>query len=433
MAKRKTTWKNRIVFAKNFRGFEYLEIDLNENLFLVGDNSSGKSSILHLVDFVCSTDLMDAPELNDELFVGRFDFFSPFFNEADVTIGITVQSDTESVARIITISKSNEEYPTVKKCTLACDSIAMTLLHENEETWTRKFDQRNNWSPLSLLKSHETKTDFVKLNTEKKGRVNSPFLFLDAIISSLNEDTVPSSIGTMLVRDLTPYTRHVSPVRASPEYFYVLDRRFKPLGTHFAALMHDVQDHIAEEAKRFQKIINKFGKESGLFDRLLFERPNSDSYESPIFVRVEIRGEKFYLHQVGIGVSQVAPILAETQSALVGVIPVDLLLIQQPELHLHPMAQAALGEYFFEASKGGFTFIIETHSDYLIDRFRARVNESNKRRKKKQPSRMSIGYCYSSKKGNKIRRIKIDEKGRLVDPPPSYHRFFMKELSRTIF
>jgi predicted ATP-dependent endonuclease of OLD family len=51
------------VFARNFRGFKNIEVELAGTNFLVGDNSSGKSSILHLIDSVLRDELSSVPKL----------------------------------------------------------------------------------------------------------------------------------------------------------------------------------------------------------------------------------------------------------------------------------------------------------------------------------------------------------------------------------
>lgn len=75
------------------------------------------------------------------------------------------------------------------------------------------------------------------------------------------------------------------------------------------------------------------------------------------------------LTHVGVGVSQVLPIvvmslLAEPDSTLV---------FEQPELHLHPRVQTLLGDFFLSIALLGKQCIVETHSEYLINRLRFRV------------------------------------------------------------
>jgi hypothetical protein len=75
------------------------------------------------------------------------------------------------------------------------------------------------------------------------------------------------------------------------------------------------------------------------------------------------------LTNVGVGVSQVLPIIV---MALLAESP-TILIFEQPELHLHPKVQARLADFFLSVALIGKQCLLETHSEYLIDRFRRRV------------------------------------------------------------
>jgi predicted ATPase len=72
---------------------------------------------------------------------------------------------------------------------------------------------------------------------------------------------------------------------------------------------------------------------------------------------------------VGIGVSQVLPVLILCLAAP----PDSTVLLEQPELHLHPAVQSRLGDFFAACALSGRQMIIETHSEHLINRFRLLV------------------------------------------------------------
>jgi predicted ATPase len=75
---------------------------------------------------------------------------------------------------------------------------------------------------------------------------------------------------------------------------------------------------------------------------------------------------------VGVGVSQVLPTLV-----LALIAPVNsVLLYEQPELHLHPKAQSILADFFLGMSMLGKQCIVETHSEYIVNRLRRRIVEA---------------------------------------------------------
>jgi len=83
------------------------------------------------------------------------------------------------------------------------------------------------------------------------------------------------------------------------------------------------------------------------------------------------RGTTANLADVGFGVSQVLPVLVQGLLMRTG----GIYLVQQPEIHLHPDAQAGLADFFIYLASYGVVTIVETHSEYLLLRLRRRLAE----------------------------------------------------------
>lgn len=119
------------------------------------------------------------------------------------------------------------------------------------------------------------------------------------------------------------------------------------------------------------------------------------------------------LTQVGVGVSQVVPILvlallAPTESTLI---------FEQPELHLHPKIQSRLADFFYSMTLLGKQCIVETHSEYLINRLRylSASEEDSK------VSENTIIYFVEKPENKSIyRQIRIDELGSLDAWPDGF-------------
>lgn len=79
------------------------------------------------------------------------------------------------------------------------------------------------------------------------------------------------------------------------------------------------------------------------------------------------------LTSVGVGVSQVLPVLAVCLLAEPG----DVVLLEQPELHLHPALQMRLADFLLACVDSGRQIIVETHSEHLVNRLRRRVAEDD--------------------------------------------------------
>jgi hypothetical protein len=91
--------------------------------------------------------------------------------------------------------------------------------------------------------------------------------------------------------------------------------------------------------------------------------------------RIELVDSVGLSHQpqdVGVGISQVLPVVVAAQDGSASVV-----CIEQPELHIHPAVQVGLGDLFIDgAVKQGLSFLIETHSEHLVMRLQRRLREA---------------------------------------------------------
>ena len=190
--------------------------------------------------------------------------------------------------------------------------------------------------------------------------------------------------------------------------------------------------HFRDKAKwtELKAKLDAFGRESGLFDD--FSVKQLTSVEGGPF-QLQVRkfgkrgrkGQKRNLVDVGFGVSQVLPVLA----ALFRADGPPMFLLQQPELHLHPSAQAALGSLFCRTAEAGRQLIVETHSDYIMNRIRLDIRD---RRTKLRPEDVTLLYFERDDLDVRIHPIGFDGDGNVQDAPPNYRRFFTDELNRSL-
>lgn len=135
---------------------------------------------------------------------------------------------------------------------------------------------------------------------------------------------------------------------------------------------------------------------------------------------------------IGIGVSQIVPVLATALSS-----EGALIAIEQPELYLHPAVQAELADVFLRSAlKQNNTVIVETHSELLILRILRRIRESteseaaNLLRSRVRPDQVCVIYVQPTDTGSRVFEIPLTTDGEFGRSWPDG---FFPEQSRELF
>ena len=438
------------ITLENYRCFHRKQVaDLAPLTLLVGDNSTGKTSFLAIVR---------------ALWDSFYDFSNtgfPNFKEAPFDLGsfdeIAHQKSERSgpastfEAGFCIGQNDMAEFVFAKSGTTP---VPVSVRLSEEDAWVHIF--------YDHLGNHRVHVGTrrgaweVPINADTQGR-------LTPLLSSRR--LLPLVIPGVIYRDHIKHRENLIPIDGSPLFseedahsiagseFTILDfsrdrpfvsapirsrpRRtydpatltLDPKGDYVPMLMANlVMDHNQIWNDLKQKL-EKFGRLAGIFDEINVKQLGK-SGSDPFQVQVRKfgnnrKGRKQNLIDVGYGVSQVLPILTELlypgNSRMV--------LLQQPEIHLHPRAQAALGSLFCELAGQGRQLIVETHSDFLIDRVRMDVRD---RKTDLKPDDVSILFFERTDTSVQIHSIQIDELGNVLNAPDSYGRFFMEETSRSL-
>jgi predicted ATPase len=216
-----------------------------------------------------------------------------------------------------------------------------------------------------------------------------------------------------------------APVRSRPARTYEpVEEMAGSEGSDIPLLLARLSATDKSEWDRIKGALDDFGRASGLFDNISIRRLGKNPSD-PFQVLVNISGPPSNLIDVGYGVSQALPLVTE----LVKNGNSKIFLYQQPEVHLHPSAQAELGTLLGTAvAKKKHTVLIETHSDFILDRIRMDIRD------KKTISHHDAIILYFEKEGldSKIYEIGFDETGQLLNAPPCYREFFIREQLRSL-
>ena len=226
-----------------------------------------------------------------------------------------------------------------------------------------------------------------------------------------------------------------APVRSQPQRVYSYDLAVADsLGDNTPSFLAQLALRKPDAWKALKEGLESFGRESRLFDEVRVRHlGKTDADPFQLQVRKfsnNAKGPFRNLVDVGYGISQVLPFVTE----LLKVDGPTTLLLQQPEVHLHPSAQAAVGSLFCDVAASSTPqkprqLIVETHSDFIIDRVRMAVADET------HPLRPAdVALVYFERRGLDValHSISIDASGNVTGAPQGYRQFFLDELQRSV-
>lgn len=222
-----------------------------------------------------------------------------------------------------------------------------------------------------------------------------------------------------------------APVRSSPQRTYDPSRiSMDPEGSDIPMYLMTIELTEKNDWDTLKEQLVDFGKRSGLFQNIQIKNLGR-SLGSPFQLQFKVFGPTSNILDVGYGISQILPLLVQVISQSIRQTHQEInkshyILLQQPEVHLHPRAQAAFSSLLAElSSKGNCSYIVETHSDYMIDRARIEIRKGNIR-----ADDVSLIYFEPKRNTVNVHNITFDDMGNLNNVPKHYRDFFLLETDR---
>jgi AAA15 family ATPase/GTPase len=409
----------------NFRNFYNTFFELKDVNFLVGENSTGKTSLLALTNLLLDGDFWryNFHFNTEEYQFGNFDEIADKGkNNGKFDIGILYKESTDSVKCIKISFKDKNGTPNVCKfrfiekgydieVDINSEEIKaryqpIEFPNNNQIEWFKKwiFDIRRR--PYNMRSKLDNTDSFV------------PFPLLKAALITTIQKKEEASNEVDFAEAVKVAEKNIcwlAPIRAKARRIYEVDSKYTPEGDHAPFMLKDI---LLSDMPEKEYLIN-FGKKSRLFDDLKIKSFGGKE-NSPFEISVVLNDKVAKVANVGCGVNQVFPLLAEILSRKAKCFYI----LQQPEVHLHPRAQAEFGELVYDIyKKEQKQFMIETHSDFIIDRFRL-----CKHRDKEVISKAHILFFERSEDGNKVTSVKIEDNGGYSEnQPPQFREFFVNE------
>ncbi len=177
-----------------------------------------------------------------------------------------------------------------------------------------------------------------------------------------------------------------------------------------ALLASNSVKQVAEWLQKM-KLIHSFRLESVGESRTIYE----------CHVKITPTATEVALPDVGFGVSQILPVLANCAMLPEG----STLLLEQPQIHLHPSAQAALADVLIDAIKNrNIQIIVESHSEHLLRRIQRRIA-----REVLAPEDTALYFCHLENGTSAIEELDVDSYGTIRNWPKDFFGDEMGELA----
>lgn len=458
------------IALNSFRGFHrQAYIPIRPITVLVGENSSGKTSLLaaikYLHDFLSGK--ID-PSFNDEPFqLGTFEQIAHSRNgragrAGEIRIGIRTDLSCEdyekaSEMHLAAQRKSIISFPGRDSSPVLRDGqmeLTLSLANLDSNTILRAFEFRVRDSKLAAqAESGEIKWEYAAGREEPfdfSERMLSPrsfreisFRHIPKMLGNMHASLKREAVGgvareansdlrrlCLLLQDLIDTFSSgivaTSAIRTKPLRTYTPgieteDGEGSSVPFELAKLAKKAKSKSGWEALRAQ--FDDFGKESGMYDKIdvkMFGCGESDPFQ----IQFSSNGPMRNMVDLGYGASQVLPILYHVAVSDRG----SRFLIQQPEVHLHAKGQAALAHYFVKRfNEHDQHFVLETHSDFMLDRICRTISSGELR-----TDQVSLLFFERDRLENRIHHIEMDERGDPISPPNSYRAFIVQEQMRNL-
>lgn len=365
---------------RHFKCFELLNLPLANLTLLSGTNASGKSSILHALGLLHQT-----------------------MREHEWSIRLVLNGDA------------------LKMGTVA-DIVDKVHGRHDFEIGLVADGQNYHWA-FSGQRSDMT----LAVNRVQIGRnvYESPSK-LQHLFPDLEDDGSKS-----LAKNLCNLT-YLSAERIGPREFYPIEDRkittvVGPAGEHAVSLLHlgrdeDVQNELVLDdvpptrLRQVEARMRIFFPFCGL---VIEQVPRVNAVT--LGLRTSDDTDFHRPVHVGFGLTQILPIIVAGLSANKG----DILLIENPEVHLHPAGQALMGQFLADIARAGVQVIVETHSDHILNGIRRAVKAL-----RIEPNQVALHF-FKPRDGKRAQAIspQLDQSGNIDVWPEGFFDQFDKDMN----
>lgn len=229
-------------------------------------------------------------------------------------------------------------------------------------------------------------------------------------------DTRSIAVLKTLEVDLTRYLNkfcYIGPQREKPDLARSYDSTtFENVGVdgHNTRFLYEANKNAkidGYDGETLQTLCNMWVCDKmGLAKNMDVQRDSNKLYRTII---TNNDGLSVDLCQMGFGLSQILPIVVQGLLLHQG----ETLIVEDPDVHMHPKVQAMLVDFFIDLMKHGRKVVIETHSDHIVTRLRRRIADGTVRKED-----VNLSFVENSENGSEYRFIDMESDGSFINELP---------------
>jgi len=174
----------------------------------------------------------------------------------------------------------------------------------------------------------------------------------------------------------------------------------------------DISPGFRKKRLTLEQRVARWLQDLGLIHSFSMEPVAQDSSIYQVVVQKTPSSAKVLITDVGFGVSQILPVLALCYYAPEG----SIILLEQPEIHLHPSVQSGLADVLIDAMKNRkVPIVVESHSEHLLRRLQRRIAE-----KIVSAEETALYFCEAVAEGSQLTPLDVDPYGNITNWPKDF-------------
>ncbi|BES66096.1 hypothetical protein SANA_25350 [Gottschalkiaceae bacterium SANA] len=409
---------------KNFKAFSELNIDLAPITLFLGPNNSGKSSILSGIRILNQTLNSTDPNVS-MLLRGKNGDFGTY---KDIVFGNSTKRHMEigiSVMPKKPIYKIDLDLK-YKYRPKRQEIIAKNIyFKDNRQCMSMSYSEDSDKFLLDVISNVEVPASIKA--TVSKGLLVDNFIPVFRSRRYYGDDEITQTqrfLDELNMKKLMFLNRHsenmrqelrnieyIGAMRIPPQRTFMYtgeNRKFVgSSGEHSVNILAMDTLRKGNKSKSIKHKVEQWLNAADIASELVIHRISDRHFE--LKIRNKETGELENYADVGYGNSQILPVLVAGYNLDEG----KAIIIEEPEIHLHPKAQFCIGDYLKDLYNQGVQSLVETHSEHLIIRMQQLIAA-----KELAPEDVAIYYIWPEGTTKHIKRINMDLQGQFINEWP---------------